>query len=265
MKITCHNLDKTIEINTEIQKEVQTHIMLMERYFKKFRIYAHEKLALQILKDHNLIQLPIPDPDWGGAIYELPNGNKIPVINTAQPRLYQYFIYWHEIYHLTETSEDNITHDITTEFNLTERKADYFAGQILISDDVYDYYYHLKHSSFIDRLACCMDTFKAPYKAILIQLYEIALHSNNIPLQNEIKKHFDIKLSYRQWEKKFLELSLDNSLVQPTYITDFGRLKDLVHEKSNNHSDVEVFTENKNFLLGLEKKFQAVKDKGNNG
>lgn len=265
MRITSQNLDETIQTNRKIKKEVRDRIQFMERYLKKIRIHSPEKQALQILKEHNLIQIPIPDRDWGGAIYELPNGHKIPVINTAQPRLYQYFIYWHEIYHLTEESATDITHNISTELDLADRKADYFASQMLISNDLYDYYHQLKYEDFIDRIASCMDTFKAPFKAILIELYELALEFSNLSLQNEIKKHFDLQLSPDAWENIFKGLSLDESLVKPTYIVDFGTLKGLIQEKSERHPDVELYNENKEFVLNLEAKFSRIKEAWENG
>ena len=57
--------------------------------------------------------------------------------------------------------------NISTEFDLTERKADYFASKMLISNDLYHYFLDIKQTEFINRVAVCMDTFKAPYKAIL--------------------------------------------------------------------------------------------------
>ncbi|MEZ0118540.1 UNVERIFIED_ORG: hypothetical protein ABRZ91_002497 [Heyndrickxia coagulans] len=123
---------------------IQWRISFFSIHLAKYEIHSPEKQALQILKKPLLIQLPIPDPDWGGAIRELPNGEKVPVINTAQPRLYQYFICWHEIYHLTEDNLPVVSHEISTEFDLTERKADYFASQMLISKDLYPYFYPFK-------------------------------------------------------------------------------------------------------------------------
>lgn len=263
-RITIDNLDKTIEKNFEIEAEVREQIKYMEKYLKKYRIHSPEKLAFQILKENNLIRLPIPDSDWGGAIYELPNGCKIPIINTAQPRLYQFFICWHEVYHLTEESfKNNDTHFISTrDLYLSERKADYFASQMLIGEDVYKYYHQLKneHELFIDRIACCMDVFKAPYKAILIQLYEIAKRFDDLVLQETVKKNFDFDLDSKQWEEKFNELLLDDTLVKPTYIVDFSELKRKIIKMSKQNDDVELFLDNKEFLLSLEKKFHKIKD-----
>ena len=136
MRITSQNLDQTIVINKEIKREIERIINVVETRYKKVRILSSEKQALQILKEHYLIQVPIPDEDWGGAIRELPNEIKVFVINTAQPRVYQYFIYWHEIYHLITGFFETTSHLISTEFDLAERKADYFASQMLLGSDV---------------------------------------------------------------------------------------------------------------------------------
>ncbi|TYS17085.1 hypothetical protein FZC78_10730 [Rossellomorea vietnamensis] len=261
MRISSNNLNETVKLNRQINNEIQRHLKYMHRFLAKYDIQSPEKLALQILKDHYLIQIPIPDPDWGGAIRELPNGKKIPVINTAQPRLYQYFIYWHEIYHLTEDFSNS--HEISTEFDLTERKADYFASQMLISNDLYNYFLDLKQTEFINRAAICMDTFKAPYKAILIQLYESAIEYKNEVLQEEIRSNFDLSFNMESWVEIFQKLSLDENLVKPSYIVDFGLLKYEIDSITD--TDDRVYNETKEFIIGLEKKYLLVKGKLESG
>ncbi|MFC7393028.1 hypothetical protein [Scopulibacillus cellulosilyticus] len=261
MRITSKNLDETVKLNRQIENEIQRHLKFTHRFLAKYDIQSPEKLALQILKDNYLIQIPIPDSDWGGAIRELPNGKKIPVINTFQPRLYQYFIYWHEIYHLTE--EFSNSHEISTEFDLTERKADYFASQMLISKDLYNYFFALKQTEFIDKVAICMDTFKAPYKAILIQLYESAIEYENKRLQEIIKTNFDLSLSIESWEKLFKKLSLDENLVKPSFKVDFGLLKYEVNQVDT--SDDRAYIETKEFINALEQKYLQVKGKLESG
>lgn len=257
MRITSSNLDETIRLNQQIHDEIQRHIKFARVHLAKYDIHSPEKQALQILRDHYLIQIPIPDPDWGGAMRELPSGTKIPVINTSQPRLYQYFIYWHEIYHLTENSL--LSHEISTELDLTERKADYFASQMLISKDLYSYYLNLNEDQFMERAAICMDTFKAPYKAILIQLYESSLEHNNEVLQEEIKNNFDVIKSREEWIQLFEKLSLDHNLVKPSYTVDFGLLKHLIEKEDKANQDNRVYSETKEFIIQLEKKYLKVK------
>ncbi|RBP00014.1 hypothetical protein [Rossellomorea aquimaris] len=261
MRITSTNLDETVRLNQQIDHEVQRHLQYMHMFLAKYNIQSPEKHGLQILKDHYLIQIPIPDPNWGGAIRELPNGRKIPVINTSQPRLYQYFIYWHEIYHLTENSSN--VHEISTELDLTERKADYFASQMLISKDIYRYFLDLRQTEFVHKAAICMDTFKAPYKAILIQLYESALEYHNKELQEDIKINFDLSLNTEAWVEIFQQLSLDENLVKPSFKVDFGRLKHEVDEV--NITGDRAYNETKDFIYGLEKKYSQVKGKLESG
>lgn len=261
MRITSNNLDDTIKINQQIHHETQNHLKYMHRFLAKYEIHSPEKLGLQILKDNYLIQIPIPDLDWGGAIRELPNGRKVPVINTAQPRLYQYFIYWHEIYHLTEDLSNS--HEISAEFDLIERKADYFASQMLISKDLYKYFLDIKNPDFVCKVAICMDTFKAPYKAILIQLYESAIEYENKKLQEQIKLNFDTPFDVQSWIDIFRTLSLDENLVKPSYIVDFGLLKYEVDSLET--ADDRVYTETKEFVNALEKKYLLVKGKLESG
>ncbi len=255
-------MDETVELNRKIKKEIYRDISYIHKYTAKYLKLSPEKQAIQILKDNYLIQIAIPDVDWGGAIRVLPNGMRVPVINTAQPRLYQYFIYWHEIYHLTEDDRSvSISHDISTEFDLTERKADYFASQMLMSSDVYMYYLNLKeiNNEFINQIAMCMDAFKAPYKAVLIQLYELAIEYDNEELQEEIRANFDVSLKSEEWIEIFKKLSLDETLVEPSYIVDFGLLKKLVDQKLEEHPYDRAYSETKEYIYELERKYLHAK------
>jgi hypothetical protein len=249
MRITKEILDQTISINKEIKKEIESIINIVYIRYKTVNIFSPEKQALQILKDHYLIQLPINDVNWGGAIRKLPNGKKIFIINTAQPRVYQYFIYWHEIYHLIVDFEDTSSHLISIEFDLRERKADYFASQMLLGFDVYDYYFKLdKTLDFFKKIMHCIDMFKAPYKVILIQLYESAFEKENKGLMEEIKEHFDIRLNQETLVELFKELALDVTLVQPSNIIDFGELKSRIDEKRRIDDSVEMYKEHLDFV-----------------
>ncbi|MBU8757312.1 hypothetical protein KM927_27980 [Priestia megaterium] len=260
MRITSDILEQTIVRNKEIKREIEGIINCIDIRYKTVRILSPEKQALQILKEHHLIQLPILDDDWGGAIRKLPNGKKVFVINTAQPRVYQYFIYWHEIYHLIADFEESSLHLISTEFDLRERKADYFASQMLLGSDVYEYYFKLdKTLGFIQKIMHCMDMFKAPYKAVLIQLYESAKEKENKDLMQDIKNNFDIKLDQVMLESLFKELALDVTLVQPSDIIDFGDLKVRIDEKRQSDESVEMYKDHQEFINHFKKRLEGFK------
>lgn len=263
MRITSENLDTTIERNDQIAKQVAAHILVIDKRLIKWRSLPIEQQALEILKEHNLIEIPIPDNNWGGAIRKFANGKKVPIINTAQPRLYQYFIYWHEIYHLTENEEmdqhNEESYEITTEFDLNERKADYFASQMIFGYmDLYDYFNSLKKNNFLVKVAHCMKSFKAPYKAVLIELYQTAKKNNNDQLQSLIKLNFDMNWTVDQWSSVFQEYSLDDSLIKPSYVTNLTPIKESIEEKINLHPDVEMYRDNLDLVLQWEAKFKGI-------
>ena len=247
MRITKENLHQTIQLNKQIEEEISHLIRYVETTYKKIRIQSPEKQALQILRQHYFLQIPIPDQNFGGAIRVLPNGKKIFIINTAQQRVYQYFMYWHEIYHLLE--EVTQSHVITLDFDLNERKADYFAAQMLLGKDVYRYFMNLQQSMhFLDRIMICIDMFKAPYKAVLIQLYESAVAEGNETLVKEIEAHFDKSFTQLEWEQHFERLNLDISLIQPSNILDVHVLQDAIESMQQTYPEVSTYTEHLQFL-----------------
>ena len=65
MRITRENLDQTVKINVEINKEIEKHIAYVYKYKTKYDTLSAEKQAVQILKENYLIQIPIPDLNWG--------------------------------------------------------------------------------------------------------------------------------------------------------------------------------------------------------
>lgn len=262
MRITSENLDETIALNAKIEKQVEEHIAYIEKRLIKWRSLPIEEQALEILKEHNLIEIPIPDENWGGAIRKFNNGKMVPIINTAQSRLYQYFIYWHEIYHLTENDEmmqHGEDYEISTEFDLNERRADYFASQMIFGrHDLYDYFQSQKDDEFLVRIAHCMKSFKAPYKAVLIQLYQIAKKNNNDQLQEQIKLYFDKHWSIQEWSTFFQQHMLDDSLIKPSLITNLNSIKQAIQQEIKQHPDVELYQDNIKVVEQWEVKYKGI-------
>ncbi|MGL5085567.1 MAG: hypothetical protein ACRC68_07585 [Clostridium sp.] len=89
--ISSKNLNEVIKMNFEIERQIQSKIDIVYSRYNDSKVTSSEKLAFNILKNNSLIQIPIDDKYFGGLIVVKDNF-KIPVINTAQPRVYQYFI-----------------------------------------------------------------------------------------------------------------------------------------------------------------------------
>jgi len=255
--ITSKNLDQVIEKNLRIKDEVSHY---KERLLTDLNlnnvIKAEEKLAFQILKDKGLIQIPIEDKFWGGAIYTKEN-KRIPVLNTAQPRVYQYFVAWHEVYHLLyDKSIRGNSYNISIDMELNERKADYFASMVMLGN-VYNYYNSLPEEDiFINKIIYCMDLYKAPYKAILINLYEAAKNNNNSNLIRLILDNFDNKPM--DLVEKFQELELDDELVKPSYVVSIGTLERKIKKAIEDDYEASSHESNLEYLKQLTEHIQRL-------
>jgi hypothetical protein len=242
-KIVAENLDEVINKNAAIRDEMREKSLLIRTNWNRMQISASNQLAMQILKSHGLIQIPLDNQYWSGAIF-VKGEKKIPVINTAIPRANQYFTAWHEIYHLIYDTV-SFSHVIETETIMEERKAEYFASLMLLGN-LLPYYIELPEMSFLSKIFHCMDAFSAPYKAVLIALYESAVQNDNQTLMTLIKGNFDN--SFSDLAASFRELGLDDSLVKPSYVLNVGALQAKIQERIKQDPELSYNRENEQFL-----------------
>lgn len=252
--ITGKKLELVIEKNNLIKDDILRLTNDFTVRYNKSGVTGQEKLSFSVLKENHLIQIPIDDEYWGGAI--ITKGNiKIPIINTAQPRVYQYFVAWHEIYHLFyDINLNEETHNIAVDMDLNERKADYFAAKMIFGN-VYDYYYSLDDEDFIDKVIKCMDVYKAPCKAVMIELFEkAATKYNDFDLKEKILEYFDNKPE--DLVQGFIDLGLDSELVKPSYVVNLGGLEKKIQDVLKRNPDVSHHKDNYQFLLTLKDKIK---------
>ena len=100
-----------------------------------------------------------------------------------------------------------------------------------IKEFLYKYFlsnhYSLDDEDFIDRVIKCMDVYKAPYKAVLIELFQEAVTKyKNIDLKEKILQHFDNKPE--DLVQKFTDLGLDSELVKLSYVLNLGGKNSLI-------------------------------------
>lgn len=252
-KIVAGNLDEVIKKNAEIRDEMREKALLIRTNWNRMQIYSSNQLAMQILKPYGLIQVPLDDPYWSGAIY-VRKSKKIPVINTALPRANQYFTAWHEIYHLIYDTV-SFSHIIGTETVMEERKAEYFASLMLLGN-LLPYYTELSEMDFLSKIFHCMDAFSAPYKAVLIALYESAVQNGNSSLLEQIKENFD--RSFTDMASRFRQLGLDDTLVRPSYVVNVGALQTKILDKIKQDPELRYNYENEQFLNNIVKEINLV-------
>lgn len=257
-KITAENLELVIKRNSEIREDVLEHVscFLENKYIKKFS--SAPQFALLLLKTLGLVQFPIEDDYWSGAIF-LKEGKYIPVINTALPRANQFFTAWHEIYHLffDKKSFDFV---IETDIVLEERKADYFASFMMLRR-LKAYYDALSDMVFLHKIFNCMSAFQSPYKAVLISLYESAVQKEDEELADLIRENFDRK--FEDLPEKFREMGLDDSLVKPSYIVNVEMLQSKIRGTMVKEPEFHYHADNQKYLTGILKEIKLIAEEGN--
>lgn len=254
-KITSKNLESVIQKNKEIHFEINQKVMNFKANCNTMQITSAPQLAFQLLKINGLLQIPIDNPYLSGAIFVI-NDKKIPMINTAQIRANQYFAAWHEIYHLY-FDELSFNHLIDIETNMEERKADHFASLMLLGN-LMPYFIDLPETDFLSKVFQCMDTFQAPYKAVLISLYESAYQTNNQSIMNEVIQYFDQQ--FDDLPIRFRELGLDDNLVKQSNIVNVSTLQSKMNRLLINEPNVEYHKVNSNFLKNIIKEINYITD-----
>ncbi len=246
--ITSKNIDLVIEKNKAIKTEVDNQVLKFKMNSEMIGSVSIPQLAFQILHGFGLIQIPVKDKYWSGAIY-VKEGKIIPVINTALPRVNQYFTAWHEVYHLLF---DNVSFDhfIGADNSVEERKAEYFAARMLLSG-VGDYFSKMSDMDFFEKVFNCISVFQAPYKAVLVSLYEHAVQNNNVFLKDMIKSQFDKQ--FENLAEHFKALGLDDGLVQPSYVINTSYLQEKINKQKELNPDLKYHNDNDAFLKEIRK------------
>lgn len=244
--ITSENLEFVVKKNFEIKEEVLAQAIRLQTNPSIMKVASVPQLALLILQGFGLIQMPVEDKYWSGAIF-VKDEKIIPVINTALPRANQYFTAWHEIYHLI-FDQVSFDHFIETDNTLEERKAEYFAACMLLNG-IDRYFMELPEMEFISKIFYCMATFQAPYKAVLVSLYEYALRSENEMLCSKIKEVFDYQ--FDDLSNRFRMLGLDDSLVCPSYVVNTSSLQGKIKKAKEENPELHYHEDNEIYLKNI--------------
>lgn len=243
-RITSGNLDQVIRKNKEIRREIEQCVMLVRTTCNRMQVGSPPQLAIQLLRTYGLIQMPVDNPYLSGAIY-VKEGKRIPFINTALPRANQYYAAWHELYHILFDAV-SFDHLIEAEDTVEERKAEYFASMMLLGN-LASFFFELPgNMDFRSKIYNCMSVFQAPYKAVLIALYEMAAQMDSAILMHEVKERFDD--TDRDMAACFEELGLDNTLVLPSYVVDVSSLHTKIRECIQERPELNYHKDNEQFL-----------------
>lgn len=251
--ITSANIEEVIEKNIYIEPEISKQVMMIQTNQSIMKVTSVPQLALSILKTFGLLQFPIDEHFFSGAIY-VKEGKMIPVINTALPRANQYFAAWHEVYHLI-FDKVSFDHYIEIDNTIEERKAECFAAHMLLYG-LDRYYNELNNEDFLSKVFYCMSAFQAPYKAVLIALYEYALKSDNEELKRKIKDVFDLR--FDDLPERFRSLGLDDNLVLPSHVINISPLQEKIRLKQKKNPELSYHKDNEEYLKNIIKEIELI-------
>lgn len=229
-ELTFEHLPEILMQNKEIHSDVH---LTLNHYLQTFHpkgwnfIDGAKKFIEQ---QHYLIEAPIEDSTLGGFIRTTQTKKFICYINSAQPRMYQNFIVFHELYHLiTQLGTLEKMHFVEAglDTNNKERKADYFASLLLLDEHKLRAFFLSQENeveNLLTKVILSMYVFKAPYKATLIRLYELGLLEID-----ELYELFDKKIDFTDTFKK---LGLDTYILEPSYVINFKILESLFEKNA---------------------------------
>lgn len=143
-----------------------------------------EYMKTYLFEHAHVIEFPVKNKDYGGLIF-YHNQHFYIQINTAQPKVYENFMWAHEFYHFyfdrekIRKKEENFI-VIDSVFDEKERLPNLFASESLINSFVLERKYHsLKKAYKNDHLAeivmNLIPVFELPYKAIAVKLAQDGL------------------------------------------------------------------------------------------
>ena len=138
-------------------------------------------------------------------------------------------------------------HFIEADNTLEERKAECFAACMLLNG--VDRFTELPEMDFVSKIFYCMSAFQAPYKAVLVSLYEYAIKSENEKLCSRIKEVFD--LQFEDLPDRFRMLGLDDSLVTPSYVINTSYLQERIKRVKAANPELHYHKDNEEYLKNI--------------
>jgi hypothetical protein len=109
---------------------------------------------------------------------------------------------------------------------------------------------------FTSKVFHCMDTFRAPYKAVLISIYEAALQNGNNELIELVRQNFDVHII--NIADRFRDIGLDDSLVKPSNVVNVTALQSKIQDCIKREPEIAYNKDNLSTLETIVKNFTYI-------
>ncbi|WP_214888986.1 ImmA/IrrE family metallo-endopeptidase [Exiguobacterium sp. s142] len=227
--INQQNLLDVIEQNKRLLPEVVSKVENTKDKGLAFRLKTHEAIKNELMKYAHVLLFPSEEQHYGGLV-TYRNGTFYIHINTSQPRVYENFMWAHEYYHYMYEQEE-IKNSTTQTFfddsvlNENERKANLFAGELLINGHVLKESYESIKELYPEddyrlNIIRLIPIFEVPYKSLVIKMTQDGLISETEGLAA-------IDYEYRNQ----LPSDIDRSLFNPTLAIKLNELNRMLQQQ----------------------------------
>lgn len=226
--ITKDNLLQVVESNHRLLPSVLSKVEETKETNLLFRYKPVEMIKHYLMQEANVILFPSPFPNYGGMV-TYRNHRFYIHINTAQPRVYENFVWVHEYYHFKYEQAKIKNAAIQTFFedsvlNEHERQANLFAAELLVDGrllrDLFQQMTHtLRHRPLVDWVLHLIPIFEVPFKVIVIKLLQDGL----------IKEKEALDLIDYDYQKQVPD-DFDHSILQPTLVIKLDNLDEMLKD-----------------------------------
>ena len=187
-------------------------------------------------KGYFIFEIPFADKEIGALCYKGDALGYI-VLNTSLPKVNVNFAICHELYHVFyQKSNFKTKVEFVNEHyydNEEELAANLFAGMLLMPETSFCFMYHkFKEESKgneTDTLIRLMNYYQVPYMAVLIRCYEFGL------LESDRVSEELLNIEQDKIRKRFVDLWLDDSILDATKKDDYIHLKEMITQFGNDY------------------------------
>ena len=239
--MNIERLRKIIEYSSANKEDIKSNV----RDFYSFAELSSDKEVLNILqvvrtsvfkKGYLVLELSLADEEIGALSYRGDALGYI-VLNTSLPKINVNFALCHELYHVFYQEngfkprvEFSNAHYYEYE---SEFAANLFAGMILMPEVSFRFMYKRfktdSEGNEFDTILRLMNYYQVPYMAVLIRCYEL-----DLPESNCVSEEF-LTVDRDKIRKRFIELWLDDSILNATKKDDYDHLEATVEQSGREY------------------------------
>ncbi|AEA19521.1 TPA: ImmA/IrrE family metallo-endopeptidase [Bacillus thuringiensis] len=228
--INSTNIREVIEQNQKILPSILVNVESTIEKGIHFKYKTIESIRNYLMQKTEVLLFPSKSLSYGGMVLYR-NGSFYININTLQPKTYENFVWAHEYYHFEFEKDriknaDDVTFVNNPVLNENERRANLFAAELLINDDVLKTLFQEIKLNYVNdslekNVIRLIPAFELPYKTMVIKLAQ-----ENLISMEDAERIIDHDYRHN------LPQDFDLSILEPTKAIKIDGLNKLLESES---------------------------------